>query len=767
MGWFNGSSSTVSGSGWVRKRSPHRSNSVYSSRHSRHSAPSIFSFGGGSKNRSTSSFFSTSSYSRKGVRPRSGFIERMIRRIKRLLRDIWSYGRRNPIKVFLFVIVPLITGGVLQKLLAMVGLRLPGGLVGNREFEQISRRGTSVDWPELPLRERLFNQLMREIDNVDEIAYNQIMSGEISISQIFRAGLRHTPARTPQNPSSNDTFLIDESTVTLRTDRILVPENGMRVHAYALPNVYANNLRLKQFTTICALRASIEAVGLDFSMLSNPETESPFYRGSLSKDAAEMIITKEGFDNVVPHLRPTIAQIRRRHHPYLDALPFPTLRERIIEACSLESPILDEEDLCEDLKKDGLICWGSYLGDGNRATGSGAPWDFRSWEAQPWFLRKWWFFIGGSQGELFQQTRWWHEMRGDRLVAPCLGQSGLKISKVVFGAMSLGSSDHLQWAIPESEALPILKHAFDLGINTWDTSDVYSFGESERIIGKALKHYDIARGRVVILTKCYGGIPEPADFVGRSDEERLRMLSVNDGIMVNRIGLSRKHIFDAVDASVERLGTYIDVLQIHRLDRNTPREEIMKALNDVVESGKVRYIGASSMHAWEFQALNNIADKHGWHKFISMQDYHSLLYREEEREMHAYCRDAGVGIIPWSPLARGLLARPYKVTQEQPTVRQTSDVYSRFLVGEVTEADVKIINRVEELAERKHCSMAQIAIAWSLKKGVNPIVGLASAKRVDEAAEAVALASKGLLTDEEVKSLDELYVAKPEIFMVE
>jgi hypothetical protein len=276
----------------------------------------------------------------------------------------------------------------------------------------------SVDWPELPLRERLFNQLMREIDNVDEIAYNQIMSGEISISQIFRAGLRHTPARTPQNPSSNDTFLIDESTVTLRTDRILVPENGMRVHAYALPNVYANNLRLKQFTTICALRASIEAVGLDFSMLSNPETESPFYRGSLSKDAAEMIITKEGFDNVVPHLRPTIAQIRRRHHPYLDALPFPTLRERIIEACSLESPILDEEDLCEDLKKDGLICWGSYLGDGNRATGSGAPWDFRSWEAQPWFLRKWWFFIGGSQGELFQQTRWWHEMRGDRLVAP-------------------------------------------------------------------------------------------------------------------------------------------------------------------------------------------------------------------------------------------------------------------------------------------------------------------------------------------------------------
>lgn len=144
-----------------------------------------------------------------------------------------------------------------------------------------------------------------------------------------------------------------------------------------------------------------------------------------------------------------------------------------------------------------------------------------------------------------------------------------------------------------------------------------------------------------------------------------------------------------------------------------------------------------------------------------------MLYREEEREMHAYCRDAGIGIIPWSPLARGLLARPYKVTQEQPTVRQTSDVYSQTLIGKMTEADTKIIKRVEELAGEKHCSMAQIAIVWSLKKGVNPIVGLASVERVDEAAEAVALASNGLLTDTEIESLDKLYVAKPEIFMVE
>lgn len=276
----------------------------------------------------------------------------------------------------------------------------------------------SVDSPELPLRERVFGQLMRELDSVDEITYNQIMSGEISISQIFRAGLLHATTRPPHNPSSNATCLIDEPNVPLRTDRILVPENRTRIHAHALPSVYANNLRLKQFTTIAALRASIESLGLTFSMLSNPETESPFYRGPLSKDVAEMVIAKERFDGVAPHLRPTIAQIRHRHHPYLDGLPFPTLRERIIEACSLESPILDEEDLCDDLEKGGLICWGSYLGDENRATGSGAPWDFRSWEAQPWFLRKWWFFIGGSQGELFQQTRWWHEMRGDRLVPP-------------------------------------------------------------------------------------------------------------------------------------------------------------------------------------------------------------------------------------------------------------------------------------------------------------------------------------------------------------
>ena len=166
------------------------------------------------------------------------------------------------------------------------------------------------------------------------------------------------------------------------------------------------------------------------------------------------------------------------------------------------------------------------------------------------------------------------------------------------------------------------------------------------------------------------------------------------------------------------------------------------------------------MFAWEFQALNNIAEKNGWHKFVSMQDYYSLLHREEEREMHPYCRDAGIGIIPWSPLARGLLTRPFKVDKTQQTVREVSDIYAQMLIGATTEVDVAIINRVEELAKNKGCSMAQIGMVWCLKKGVNPIIGLSSVARVDEAVQSVALCKVGLLSDEDVKYLDELYVPK-------
>jgi len=312
------------------------------------------------------------------------------------------------------------------------------------------------------------------------------------------------------------------------------------------------------------------------------------------------------------------------------------------------------------------------------------------------------------------------------------------------------------WELPEEQALPIIKHAFDAGINTWDTADVYSLGDSERILGKALEEYKIPRERVVILSKCCAGLPDDAETL--DEMTKLMRMSINDGVMVNRVGLSRKHIFDAVDASIGRLGTYLDVLQIHRLDRETPREEIMKALNDVVESGKARYIGASSMAAWEFQALQNVAKQNGWHQFISMQDYHSLLYREPEREMIPYCKDAGVGLIPWSPLARGLVTRPYKT---KPSIRQKDDVYKELLIGKTTKEDIEIIGRVEELARKKEVSMATIAIAWCLKKGVTPIVGLGSIDRVDQAVEAVKFAKAGLLTDEDVKFLEELYHSKP------
>jgi len=229
--------------------------------------------------------------------------------------------------------------------------------------------------------------------------------------------------------------------------------------------------------------------------------------------------------------------------------------------------------------------------------------------------------------------------------------------------------------------------------------------------------------------------------------------------MVNRVGLSRKHILDAVDASVARLGTYIDVLQIHRLDRNTNREEIMRALNDVVESGKVRYIGASTMAAWEFQTLQNIADRRGWHKFISMQNYYNLIYREEEREMIPYCRDAGVGLIPWSPIARGALARPF---DSRTTIREDTDrMLSMMIRAKETEIDKTIINRVEEIAKKHNVSMTQVATAWCLsKESVYPIIGLSSKERIDQAVEAVKFASQGKLSKEDITYLEEGYAPK-------
>ncbi|TVY36037.1 Versiconal hemiacetal acetate reductase [Lachnellula occidentalis] len=334
-----------------------------------------------------------------------------------------------------------------------------------------------------------------------------------------------------------------------------------------------------------------------------------------------------------------------------------------------------------------------------------------------------------------------------------LGNSGLKISKVIFGTMSIGTPDWQEWVLDEAAALPLLKHAYDVGLNTWDTADTYSNGLSEEIIGKALKKYDIPRNKVVILSKCYFGVGDAGS------QPPISAVSTNDGDMVNQVGLSRKHILDAVDRSVARLGTHIDVLQIHRLDRDTPREEIMRALNDVVESGKVSYIGASSMAAWEFQTLQNIAEKHGWHKFISMQNYYNLLYREEEREMIPYCRDAGVGLIPWSPIARGALARPFN---DRSTTREKSDKVLNMLVrSKESEIDKRVIDRVEEIAKKRGVSMTTIATAWCLSKdNVNPIVGLSSKARIDQAVESVHFAKSGKLTKEDIEYLEEGYAPK-------
>ncbi|KAH7139560.1 NADP-dependent oxidoreductase domain-containing protein [Dendryphion nanum] len=329
-----------------------------------------------------------------------------------------------------------------------------------------------------------------------------------------------------------------------------------------------------------------------------------------------------------------------------------------------------------------------------------------------------------------------------------LGKSGLKISKVILGTMGYGDPRMGDWVLDEEGALPLLEHAYKRGINTWDTADFYSQGKSEEVVGKAIKKLNIPRQNLVILTKCFFGVDEE---VLSSGTPNLRLSMVNDGYMVNRVGLSRKHILDAVDASVARLGTYIDVLQIHRLDRDVTPEEIMKALNDVVESGKVRYLGASSMAAWEFQMLNNTAERNGWHKFISMQNYHNLLYREEEREMHPYCNYAGIGLIPWSPLAQGTLARPWK--DDASSVRAQNNAIIAMLTND---GDKDVVDRLEEVSKRLGVSMATVATAWSLKKGVNPILGLQSIGRIDEAVETVNFE----LSDADVEALEEPYRAK-------
>ncbi|KAI9890626.1 MAG: hypothetical protein M1814_003824 [Vezdaea aestivalis] len=329
-----------------------------------------------------------------------------------------------------------------------------------------------------------------------------------------------------------------------------------------------------------------------------------------------------------------------------------------------------------------------------------------------------------------------------------LGNSGLKVSKIILGTMSYGTPEWEGWVLDEEKSLPLLKAAFDHGINTWDTADTYSNGESERIICKALKKYEIPREQVVIMSKCFSPVSYSTKDKAPNVESLFQMQTAPE--WQNRTGLSRKHIFDAVEASVKRLGTYIDVLQIHRLD-DTPAEEIMKALNDVIEKGWVRYIGASSMYAWQFQKLQYTAEKNGWPKFISMQNYYNLLYREEEREMLPLCKDLGVTSIPWSPVARGVLTKPWDSGDKG---RESKDPFLSTLIrGQANNADEVIVRRVEEIAKKRSVGMACVATAWVLSKGSLPIIGIGKAERIPQAVEAVSFK----LTDEEVKYLEEPY----------
>ncbi|KAL4950403.1 NADP-dependent oxidoreductase domain-containing protein [Aspergillus filifer] len=333
-----------------------------------------------------------------------------------------------------------------------------------------------------------------------------------------------------------------------------------------------------------------------------------------------------------------------------------------------------------------------------------------------------------------------------------LGQSGLRVSPIAVGCMSYGSPNgRYAWATPEQEALPILDHCYKSGLNFYDTANVYSNGESEIILGKAIKKYNWRRENLVIATKVWAPVGRGSDQpLSMNEEER------HAAGYVNQYGLSRKHIFDSIDESLARLQLpYVDLLQIHRFDPNTPVKETMEALHDVVKSGKVRYIGASSMRAHQFLEYQYTARMNGWTEFITMQNLHNAVYREEEREMYPAIAKFGMAAIPWSPVSMGFLTRSWKTFQE--TTRGTVQGFA-FHGVPYTEVDKRINEKIDEIAKARGVSMAIVALAWSLSKPLitAPIVGMSKKERVDEALQALEFK----LTEEEIRSIDELYVPK-------
>ena len=316
-----------------------------------------------------------------------------------------------------------------------------------------------------------------------------------------------------------------------------------------------------------------------------------------------------------------------------------------------------------------------------------------------------------------------------------LGSTGMKVSRICLGCMGFGDAERWihKWVLNEENSRPIIKHALELGINFFDTANVYSIGASEEILGRALKDF-ASRDEVIIATKLFG--------------------KMHDG--PNGGGLSRKAILSEIDNSLKRLGTdYVDLYQIHRWDYETPIEETMEALHDVVKSGKVRYIGASAMFAWQFQKALHVAEKNGWTRFVSMQDHLNLIYREEEREMLPLCRAEKIGVIPYSPLASGRLTR--EITES--TQRSQTDQIAKMKYDATTQTDQQVIARVAELAQKHGVPRVHIALAWLLQKEpvTAPIIGATKISHLEDAVGAFAVK----LTQEEVVYLEEPYVPHP------
>lgn len=314
------------------------------------------------------------------------------------------------------------------------------------------------------------------------------------------------------------------------------------------------------------------------------------------------------------------------------------------------------------------------------------------------------------------------------------GSTGLKVSRICLGCMSYGGPNaRWKWALDEAQSRPFIKRALELGINFFDTANVYSNGASEEIVGKALRDF-ATRDEVVIATKVFFEM-------GSGPNER---------------GLSRKHILSSIDASLKRLGTdYVDLYQIHRWDYETPIEETLEALHDVVRAGKARYIGASAMYAWQFAKALYTSDLHGWTRFVSMQPHYNLIYREEEREMLPLCQDQKIAVIPYSPLAKGVLTRRPSKERNETLRAQTDEVGKRHY----TDEDLQIAQRVNDIAEARGLPMAQIALAWMLSKAVvtAPIIGATRPQHLDDAVAAVSVQ----LTLDEIRHMEEAYQPHP------